>query len=173
LDVALALVGDPELLFLDEPTTGFDPSARRHAWKVIANLRDLGKTVFLTTHYMDEAQALADRAAIIVQGKVVAEGSPEQLGGEGATTISFRLPPGAEPHELPPAVRAAARIDGGHGGEPALEAAVSLEVEDPVGPLRELTEWAGERGVGLPGLEVRKPSLEDVYLRLTADEEDA
>ncbi|MGZ5311608.1 MAG: ABC transporter ATP-binding protein [Solirubrobacterales bacterium] len=170
LDVALALIGDPELLFLDEPTTGFDPSARRHAWKVIANLRDLGKTVFLTTHYMDEAQALADRAAIIVRGEVVAEGSPEKLGGEGVTTISFRLPPGAEPHELPPSVRATARLNGAAGGEAGAGAEVSIEADDPLPPLRELTEWAAGRGFGLPGLEVRKPSLEDVYLRLTEDE---
>jgi ABC-2 type transport system ATP-binding protein len=170
LDVAIALVGDPELLFLDEPTTGFDPSARRQAWKVIANLRDLGKTVFLTTHYMDEAQALADRAAIIVQGVVVAEGSPAELGGEGVTTISFRVPNGAGPEGLPAGVRDHARID------PAIGSAeggttVSLRVDDPVPVLRELTEWATERGHGLPGLEVRRPSLEDVYLRLTGDGE--
>jgi ABC-2 type transport system ATP-binding protein len=163
LDVALALVGDPELLFLDEPTTGFDPSARRQAWKVIASLRDLGKTVFLTTHYMEEAQALADRAAIIVRGEVVAEGSPERLGGESSTTISFTLPAGASAEELPPSIRSAARVDG--------EALVSLEVPDPVEPLRDLTAWAAGRGLGLPGLEVRRPSLEDVYLRLTAAEE--
>ena len=163
LDVAIALVGDPELLFLDEPTTGFDPSARRQAWKVIASLRDLGKTVFLTTHYMDEAQALADRAAIIVRGEVVAEGSPGRLAGEGRTTISFRLPEGASAAELPEAARTAA-VGAANG-------TVSFEVDDPVGPLRELTEWAQGRGGGLPGLEVRRPSLEDVYLRLTAEGE--
>ena len=97
LDVALALIGDPELLFLDEPTTGFDPSARRQAWDVIASMRDLGKTVFLTTHYMDEAQVLADRAAIIVAGEIVAEGDPAELGSDGGpeAVISFRLPRGS------------------------------------------------------------------------------
>ncbi|MGA9371558.1 MAG: ABC transporter ATP-binding protein [Solirubrobacterales bacterium] len=160
LDVALALIGDPELLFLDEPTTGFDPSARRQAWDVIGGLRDLGKTVFLTTHYMDEAQALADRVAIISAGRIVATGTPGDLGGDqqGRTEISFRLPAGAHAPDLPFAVRTSARIDAG---------SVSLTVEDPVPLLRELTNWAAERGVGLPGLTVGSPSLEDVYLELT------
>ena len=107
LDVALALIGDPELLFLDEPTTGFDPSARRQAWDVIGGLRDLGKTVFLTTHYMDEAQALADRVAIISAGRIVATGSPEDVGGdrEERTEISFRLPTGVRAPDLPESVR--------------------------------------------------------------------
>ncbi len=95
LDVALALIGDPELLFLDEPTTGFDPSARRQAWDVIGGLRDLGKTVFLTTHYMDEAQALADRVAIISAGRIVATGSPEELGGDGRHPHRDQLPAAA------------------------------------------------------------------------------
>src|SRR5512132_1431933 len=160
LDVALALIGDPELLFLDEPTTGFDPSARRQAWDVIGGLRNLGKTVFLTTHYMDEAQALAARAAIISAGRLVATGSPEDLGGDraGRTEISFRLPAGVAAPDLPDSVRADARIDA---------EAVSLSAQDPVPVLRELTNWAAERGVGLPGLLVRRPSLEDVYLELT------
>jgi ABC-2 type transport system ATP-binding protein len=160
LDVALALVGDPELLFLDEPTTGFDPSARRQAWDVIGGLRDLGKTVFLTTHYMDEAQALADRVAIISAGRIVATGSPEDLAGsgEGRTEISFRLPAGVHAPDLPFAVRTSARIDAG---------AVSLTAEDPIPLLRELTNWAAERGVGLPGLTVGAPTLEDIYLELT------
>ena len=104
LDVAVALIGDPELLFLDEPTTGFDPTARRQAWKVISNLRELGKTVFLTTHYMEEAQYLADRAAIIVAGEVIAEGSPAELGrGTGADTeVRFRLPDGVGAPTCPP-----------------------------------------------------------------------
>src|SRR5262245_26661452 len=135
LDVALALVGDPELLFLDEPTTGFDPSARRQAWDVIADLSRLGKTVFLTTHYMDEAQALADHVAIISAGRIVATGRPDDLGGnrDKRTEISFRLPAGVAAAELPDAVRTRARIDA---------AAVSLSVDDPVAPLRELTAWA-------------------------------
>ena len=160
LDVALALIGDPALLFLDEPTTGFDPSARRQAWDVIGGLRDLGKTVFLTTHYMDEAQALADRVAIISAGRIVATGSPEELGGdrEAHTEISFRLPDGLAGPDLPYGIRTAARIDA---------EGVSLSAQDPVPVLRELTNWAAEKGVGLPGLLVRRPSLEDVYLDLT------
>jgi len=160
LDVALALIGDPELLFLDEPTTGFDPSARRQAWEVIAGLRDLGKTVFLTTHYMDEAQTLADRVAIISAGRILATGSPEELGhdGETRTEISFRLPDGVVGPDLPYGIRTAARIDA---------ELVSLSAQDPVPVLRELTNWAADRGVGLPGLLVRRPSLEDVYLQLT------
>jgi ABC-2 type transport system ATP-binding protein len=160
LDVALALVGDPELLFLDEPTTGFDPSARRQAWDVIAGLRKTGKTIFLTTHYMDEAQTLADRVAIINSGRIVATGTPETLGGHEAerTEISFRLPEGVRGPDLPYGIRTVARIDGG---------AVSLMVEDPVQTLRELTNWAADRSLGLPSLQVRRPSLEDVYLELT------
>jgi ABC-2 type transport system ATP-binding protein len=161
LDVALALVGDPELLFLDEPTTGFDPAARRSAWEVIASLRELGKTIFLTTHYMEEAQALADRVAILASGRIVAEGPPDQLGDreERATLVTFRLPPGTAADELPSSVREEARIDG-------LE--VSLHLDDPVPVLRDLTAWAADRRIGLPGLEVRRPSLEDIYLELTA-----
>ena len=160
LDVALALVGDPELLFLDEPTTGFDPSARRQAWDVIAGLRKLGKTVFLTTHYMDEAQTLADRVAILSAGRIVATGSPEELGGQrdARTEISFRMPAGVRGPDLPYGIRTAARIEA---------ELVSLSVQDPVPALRELTNWAADQGVGLPGLLVRRPSLEDVYLQLT------
>jgi ABC-2 type transport system ATP-binding protein len=144
LDVGMALVGDPDLLFLDEPTTGFDPGARRQAWEVIASLRELGKTVFLTTHYMDEAQRLADRVAIIAAGEVIARGSPRELGERGgqATTISYRL-----------------------DGED-----VVVRTEDPVGKLNELTGWALENGAELEGLEVSRPSLEDVYLELTRAE---
>jgi len=160
LEVALAMIGDPELLFLDEPTTGFDPSARRQAWEVIGGLRNLGKTVFLTTHYMDEAQVLADRVAIISAGRIVASGSPEELGGdrEARTEISFRLPAGVVGPDLPYGIRTAARIDA---------ELVSLSALDPIPILRELTNWAADRGVGLPGLLVQRPSLEDVYLQLT------
>jgi ABC-2 type transport system ATP-binding protein len=161
LDVALALIGDPELLFLDEPTTGFDPSARRRAWEVLASLRDLGKTVFLTTHYMEEAQALADRVAIIAGGRIVAQGSPGELAGRGgpAARISFRLPSGVPSADLPP--RLATAVGNGE---------VRLDADDPVRVLHELTSWALERRVPLAGLEVRRPTLEDVYLELTAGE---
>jgi ABC-2 type transport system ATP-binding protein len=141
LDVGMALVGDPELLFLDEPTTGFDPSARRQAWDVIAGLRDLGKTVFLTTHYMDEAQRLADRVTIIAAGRIVASGTPEDLGPResGETTIRYRR----------------------DGRE------VTLQTTTPVQTLHELTSEALDKGEELEGLEVTRPSLEDVYLELT------
>jgi ABC-2 type transport system ATP-binding protein len=147
LDVGMALVGDPELLFLDEPTTGFDPSARRQAWETIAGLRDLGKTVFLTTHYMDEAQRLADRVTIIARGKVVASGAPGDLGGRKGlpTTIRYRL----------------------NGEE------VSVQTRTPVADLHELTGRAVEQGLELEGLEVSRPNLEDIYLSLTSEVSEA
>jgi ABC-2 type transport system ATP-binding protein len=162
LDVAMALVGDPELLFLDEPTTGFDPSARRQAWEVIASLRDLGKTIFLTTHYMEEAQALADRVAILAAGRIVAAGAPDELaGGDRRTRIAFRLPSDAV-GGLPAAVRGSAKITTLNDSSQ-----ITLRVDNPVPVLQELTAWATDRGVGLPGLEVTRASLEDVYLELT------
>ena len=163
LDVAMALIGDAELLFLDEPTTGFDPSARRQAWEVIASLRELGKTVFLTTHYMDEAQYLADRVAIIRDGRIVAEGAPNELGGraERASVIRFLLPPGATVGDLPQGI---GRVESELRG-----AGVSLNTEDPVRALNALTGWALKRGVELSGLEVARPSLEDMYLELTEE----
>jgi len=145
LDVGMALIGDPELLFLDEPTTGFDPSARRQAWDVIAGLRDLGKTVFLTTHYMDEAQRLADRVTIIAAGQIVARGTPQDLGDRenGETTIRYRSA----------------------GQE------VAVQTMTPVETLHEITAAALASGEVLEGLEVTRPSLEDVYLELTAEAE--
>jgi ABC-2 type transport system ATP-binding protein len=143
LDFALALVGDPELVFLDEPTTGFDPAARRQAWETVRSLQELGKTVLLTTHYLDEAQALADRVAIIKDGAILAEGAPGEL---GAATRRYRV-----------AWRTA---DG---------AAHEHETEDPTHLLHELTSAALARGERLRDLSVTQPSLEDVYLELTAD----
>jgi len=162
LDVAVALIGDAELLFLDEPTTGFDPSARRAAWQVIEGLRDLGKTVMLTTHYMDEAQALADRVAVIADGRIIAAGSPDDLGGrrDADALISFRLPPGADPA----AAEAAAA-----GEWSRSNGRLSLRTADPTRSLHELTGWALANGIGLDGLEVTRPSLEDVYLELTGE----
>jgi ABC-2 type transport system ATP-binding protein len=157
LDVALGLVGDPDLLFLDEPTTGFDPSARRQAWEIVRNLRSLGKTVLLTTHYMDEAQSLADRVIVIARGRIVAEGPPETIGGRAhaATMITFAVP---ERTALP---IAAIRHDNG---------TVTVESADPTRDLHRLTTWALDTGVTLDGLTVSKPSLEDVYLRLIGEE---
>jgi ABC-2 type transport system ATP-binding protein len=167
LDVALALIGDPELVFLDEPTTGFDPTARRQAWGMIASLRELGKTVFLTTHYMEEAQELADRVAIIASGRIVAEGPPDELGGVDDTVeVRFRLPPGVAIDELPPAARSAAQTSLGNG-------LVAMHTDKPLETLHELTGWALQRGVSLPALQVRRASLEDVYLRLTEEAERA
>ena len=161
LDVALALIGDPELLFLDEPTTGFDPSARRQAWGVIAGLRELGKTVFLTTHYMDEAQVLADRAAIIVAGRIVAEGPPDRLGADAdVSEIRFRLPDGAAIGDLP--LRGASAEGDGRF--------VTIRTGEPVRLLNELTSWALGRGDELTALNVGSPSLEDVYLELTEEQ---
>jgi ABC-2 type transport system ATP-binding protein len=160
LDVALALIGDPELLFLDEPTTGFDPAARRGAWALIASLRTLGKTVFLTTHYMDEAQHLADRVAILKDGRIVAEGRPDQLvpGDAALTRVRFRLPPGVGRAELPAGL--AQRVTEQDGR-------FQLTTPSAVADLAVLTGWAVERGVDLPDLEAVRPTLEDVYLELT------
>jgi ABC-2 type transport system ATP-binding protein len=146
LDFALALVGDPELIFLDEPTTGFDPEARRTAWETVRRLRELGKTIVLTTHYLDEAQALADRVAIIKDGRVLAIGPPRELGTH---------PPGASHYRV--AYRNAE-------GE-----LVERQTEDPTRLLHELTDQALARGERLEELSVGQPSLEDVYLELTAD----
>jgi ABC-2 type transport system ATP-binding protein len=160
LDVALALIGDPELVFLDEPTTGFDPSARHHAWEIIANLRELGKTIFLTTHYMDEAQALADRVAIIVAGEIVAQGTPDTLGGRdrARSDISFALPAGAVFSELPRELQEIAQRRDGR---------VHIEAAEPARVLHTLAEWALAHDAGLGDLTVGRPTLEDIYLRLT------
>lgn len=161
LDVALALIGNPELLFLDEPTTGFDPSARRAAWDMISGLRALGVTVFLTTHYMDEAEHLADRVAVIAEGRVVAQGTPATLGGRqhSAAEIRFRLPPGTVAGDLPEPVRCAlADAD----GDRMLVRAGS--VTPVLGPL---IRWAEALGSDLADLDVRRPGLEDIYLSLT------
>ena len=162
LDLALALAGNPELLFLDEPTTGFDPTARRGAWDVIRGLRALGTTVFLTTHYMDEAQALCDRVAVIVGGEIVAEGPPGNLGGGPSTSeIRFTMPPdtGADTlPDLPPGAKVLVEGD-----------SVLVSAADPTHALATLTGWAIGRGLTLPSLTVSRPRLEDVYLDLTKE----
>jgi ABC-2 type transport system ATP-binding protein len=159
MDVALALIGDPELVFLDEPTTGFDPSARRAAWEMIDGLRKLGKTVFLTTHYMDEAEALADRIAVLSAGRIVAEGTPGTLGGRdrAAYEISFTLPDGVAIDALPTA--GAAVLDGSDR--------VTIASDQVMETLHELSGWAIEAGHEIGDLRVRRPALEDVYLALT------
>jgi len=163
LDVALALIGDPELLFLDEPTTGFDPAARQSAWEVIAGLRDLGKTIVLTTHYMEEAERLADRIAVIAAGRIVAEGTAATLGGRDAeaSILSFTLPPSVLAADLPPAV--AAVVTGSPGGK------VRAHVTSPLPLLGALADWAEARNVDLPDLQVIRPTLEDIYLQLTRE----
>jgi ABC-2 type transport system ATP-binding protein len=161
LDFALALIGDPELIFLDEPTTGFDPSARRAAWEVIAGLRHLGKTVFLTTHYMDEAEYLADRITVLSDGRIVAAGTPQTLGGRDhmTTVISFTLPGHVQPRDLPPAL--------GPLAEPGPGGSTVVHTESPLVHLQMLGNWALGRGFDLPDLDVHRPTLEDVYLSLT------
>jgi ABC-2 type transport system ATP-binding protein len=160
LDVAIGLAGNPELLFLDEPTTGFDPSARRQAWGMIKNLKELGKTVFLTTHYMDEAQNLADRVAVIVDGRIVAEGPPATLAGREdlKTEIVFQLPADGPP--LPRELQRTLEAD---------RRGLRARTSEPTRLLHQLTEWAVANGVELEGLEVTRPSLEDVYLSLTGE----
>ena len=146
LDLALALVGDPDLIFLDEPTTGFDPAARREAWATIRQLQELGKTVLLTTHYLDEAQALCDRVAIIKEGRILTEGPPATLSASaGRYRVAWRDENGA---------------------------AQEREEEDPTALLHQLTSAALARGSGIEEISVTRPTLEDVYLELTADEVD-
>ena len=156
LDVAIGLAGNPEVLFLDEPTTGFDPSARRQAWSVVKDLARAGTTIFLTTHYMDEAQFLADRVAIIVGGRIIAEGPPETLASHdiAAVAVTFLAPD----RELPPGLAEGASF---------LEGLVEIRTTEPVRTLHEITGWALAEGIELQGLTVSPPSLEEIYLDLT------
>ena len=158
LDVAIALAGDPELLFLDEPTTGFDPAARREAWQIVKDLAGLGKTVLLTTHYLDEAQALADRVAIMAHGRIVAEGPPATLAGRdnARAVVRCRLPVGAV---APPQL----------AGPVSPEGFVEFVPEDLTTALHELTGWALQHAVRLDGLQITRPSLEDIYLQLAGE----
>jgi ABC-2 type transport system ATP-binding protein len=157
LDVAIGLAGDPDLLFLDEPTTGFDPSARRDAWEMVKNLAELGKTVLLTTHYMDEAQYLADRVAVIANGRFVAEGAPTTLGGRDLAAVRLVLP-----------LDGAVALPAEDGWTVVGDAAV-LEPEDMASALGRLSAWALASGSSLAGLQIVRPTLEDVYLELTGD----
>ena len=156
LDVAIGLAGDPELLFLDEPTTGFDPSARRGAWEMIRNLQSLGKTILLTTHYMEEAEHLADRVAIMVDGEIVAEGTPGELSQrDGSVTIGFRIDSGlsALPEDL-------GAEQAGNSGR------YTITTSTPTRSLHQLTGWAVEQGIELQELSVSRPSLEDLFIEL-------
>ena len=163
LDLALGLIGNPALLYLDEPTTGFDPAARRDAWQLVRGLRTAGMTILLTTHDMDEAQALADRVVLLSGGVVVAAGEPAALGGRDAerTRISFRLPAGDTAADLPVSAHSV----------PSHQAngLVVVETDAPTQALHRLTDWAIRRGHVLAGLTVERPSLEDVYLELTRE----
>src|SRR5204863_7614475 len=160
LDVAIALAGNPELLFLDEPTTGFDPNARRNAWEVVKNLISIGKTVFLTTHFMDEAQYLADRVVVIADGLIVAEGPPASIAGreQMQTRIRFRLPDGAPE----PADRVRRLADGTYE--------LQVEANETTKTVHDLTGWALDHGFELEAFEITLPTLEDVYLQLTGAE---
>ena len=165
LDLALGIVGDPEMLFLDEPTTGFDPSARRRAWELVDRLRDLGTTILLTTHYLDEAQHLADRVVVIDHGKVIAAGTPEALAAESgaATVVSFRLPTGVTASDLPQV-----GDDVGVAGT-----IVEVRTRTATADVNALTAWAIARGLELEGLTLARPSLEDVYLDLIGANDEA
>jgi ABC-2 type transport system ATP-binding protein len=158
LDLGLGLIGDPELLFLDEPTTGFDPGARRDAWQIVRGLRRRGTTILLTTHYMDEAQALADRVAVMSGGRIVAEGTPADLGGRDSAQarIRFALPCGHAAADLPPGVT-----------QVPDDGLVTVQTSVLTEALHQLTGWALSRGLALDRLTVDRPSLEDVYLGLT------
>jgi ABC-2 type transport system ATP-binding protein len=162
LDLALGICGDPDLVFLDEPTTGFDPAARRQSWDLIDRLRALGKTILLTTHYMDEAQQLADRVVVISHGRVIAEGTPDSLGRSAteAALVSFRVPADLDPDDLP--------LPDGVAVE-RLERTVRFRTPTPTRDLAPLLSWAAVRGAELEALAVTRPSLEDVYLQLTEE----
>jgi ABC-2 type transport system ATP-binding protein len=164
LDLALALVGDPELIFLDEPTTGFDPAARRHAWSTIRSLCELGKTIFLTTHFMDEAQHLADRVAVMRDGEIIASGRPEELGGRDLrpAEIRFSLPRTIALGDVPEMPCERRSLEGER---------VLVVTREPVRAAQILTTWAVEREADLGNFSVSQPTLEDIYLELTGGTE--
>jgi ABC-2 type transport system ATP-binding protein len=160
LDLALGICGDPELVFLDEPTTGFDPAARRQSWELIERLRSLGKTILLTTHYMDEAQHLADRVVVMSHGRVIAEGTPDTLGRDAAEAalVSFRLPAGLDADDAPLP-----------GDVERHDRTLRFRTATPTRDLAPLLSWAAVRGAELEALTVTRPTLEDVYLQLTEE----
>src|SRR3954451_11543714 len=162
LDLALAVIGDPQLIFLDEPTTGFDPAARRAAWAVIDELRDTGTTIFLTTHDMDEAERLADRIGVIRDGRLIAEGTPDTLGGRdhAPAAMTFTLPEGLDAADLPPDLT---------GTVTPGDRRHTVASPDPVESVEELAAWARQHGIRIRDIDVRRRSLEDIYLDLTGD----
>jgi ABC-2 type transport system ATP-binding protein len=165
LDLAMGIVGQPELLFLDEPTTGFDPAARRNAWELVRSLGTGGTTVLLTTHYLDEAEHLADRVGVLARGRLVAEGTPAELiAGAGSTTVRFDLPPGFTAADAEAVLPSGALAGNSH---------VEFTTSTPTADVNALTGWALERGVELDGLTVSRPTLEDVFLSLAGAEEPA
>jgi ABC-2 type transport system ATP-binding protein len=166
LDLAMGIVGRPDLLFLDEPTTGFDPAARRNAWQLVRELGSGGTTVLLTTHYLDEAEHLADRVGVLVSGRLVAEGTPAELIGSGAraTTVRFELPADVDPADVLAIVPAGATVRNGR---------VEFTTDTPTADVNAVTGWALERGIELTGLVVARPTLEDVFLELAGSEQPA
>ena len=162
LDVGLGIIGAPQLLFLDEPTTGFDPTARRGAWEMVRGLAAEGTTIVLTTHYMEEAQALADRVAVIAHGQIVASGTPDTIGGraDAAVRIRFQLPAGVPIEHVP-------------GDATVVNGSVELQTADEVRVLHTLTGWALDNAIALEHLTVERPSLEDVYIELTGAADEA
>jgi ABC-2 type transport system ATP-binding protein len=165
LDVGVGIIGNPQLLFLDEPTTGFDPSARRDAWNMIEGLKDLGTTIVLTTHYMEEAQHLADRVVILREGQIVAQGQPATLGDQlgRATMIRFRSANGISADRIASAIGRRPEVSGNQA---------TIATTDPQRDLYRLLSWAEGEGLELPDLEVRRPSLEDVFLEVTSKSEE-
>ena len=166
LDLAMGIVGRPDLLFLDEPTTGFDPAARRNAWELIRELGSGGTTVLLTTHYLEEAEHLADRVGVLVSGRLVAEGTPDELisGGARATTVRFELPAGVDAADVLAIVPAGATARNGR---------VEFATVTPTADVNAVTGWALARGIELAGLVVARPTLEDVFLELAGSEQPA
>jgi ABC-2 type transport system ATP-binding protein len=166
LDLAMGIVGRPDLLFLDEPTTGFDPAARRNAWELVRELGSGGTTVLLTTHYLDEAEHLADRVGVLVSGRLVAEGTPDELirGGAGATSVRFELPADVDEADVLAVVPTGATVRNGR---------VEFTTDRPTADVNAVTGWALERGIELAGLVVARPTLEDVFLELAGSEQPA
>jgi ABC-2 type transport system ATP-binding protein len=162
-DVAVALIGDPDLIFLDEPTTGFDPTARREAWTTIEGLRELGKTVLLTTHYMEEASYLSDRVAILRAGEIIAQDRPDEITGQQTlqAIIRFVAPDGLHSERIAEAIAHPVTSENGN---------ITLHTDDAQAALLRLTVWADREQVTLEAIEVRQPSLEDVFLELTRTE---